>query len=260
MRKGRQQSLGFYFLPGMKGVHIVVRLKDVPGALGSVLLLLRDHLDILSSTSYGLGDGSAIWSGFGKMLMRDETEGTLKNRVERLSSVLECQVKGSDNGLLVDSFHLGMDVAPGRSGIVLPTEGLARTFGHLADIFGSGGETILFEEGASLGKSTGEYLNKRLGHGSLDWKVKALLGMYRVQGWGSASLKVEKPLTWYRVRFKDDFECSRGRKDGKGCGFVRGHLTGVVTTLSGSEFKGEEIKCRFRGDPFCEFLLSKQEA
>jgi predicted hydrocarbon binding protein len=84
--------------------------------------------------------------------------------------------------------------------------------------------------------------------------------MYRVQGWGSASLKVEKPRTRFKVRFRDDFECTGGRKDRKGCGFLRGHLATIVSTLSGSEFIGEESRCRLRGDPFCEFLLSKQVA
>lgn len=259
MKENRQQSLGFYFFPRMKGFHIVVRLKDVPGALGSVLLLLRDHVDIVGSASHGLGDGSAIWSGFGKSLLKAETEGKLKNRVERLSVVLECEVKGSDHGLLVDSFHSGIEVAPGRPGIVLPTEGLARTFDHLTEAFGSWAEIILFEEGFALGRSTGQYLNTRLGNSRLDWRIKALLGMYRVQGWGSASLKVEKPRARYRVRFHDGFECAGGGKVRKECGFLRGHLTSIVSTLSGSEFKGEETKCRLRGDPFCEFLLSRRE-
>jgi predicted hydrocarbon binding protein len=45
-------------------------------------------------------------------------------------------------------------------------------------------------------------------------------------------------------------------KDRKMCNLVRGCLTSAISTLSGTEFKSEENKCRFRGDPFCEFLLS----
>lgn len=260
MKEAKQQSLGFYFFPKMKGFHIVIRLKDVPGALASVLLPLRDHVNIVNSASYSVEDGNAIWSGFGKSLSKAETEGRLKKLVERLPNVLECEVKGSDHGLLIDSFHSGLEVAPGRPGTIFPTEGLARIYNHLAKVYGSGGETILFGEGSALGESTGQYLNARLGHGSLDWKVKALLGTYRVHGWGSASLKVEKPGTRFRVTVRDGFECAGEVKDRKGCGFMRGHLTGAISTLSGRKFEGEETKCRLRGDPFCEFLLSRKEA
>jgi predicted hydrocarbon binding protein len=260
MKEAKQQSLGFYFFPRMKGFHVVIRLKDVPGALASVLLLLRDHVNIVNSASYSVGDGDAIWSGFGKSLSKAETEGRLKNLVERLPVVLECEVKGSDHGLLVDSFHSGIEGAPGRPGIVFPTEGLARIYDHITKVLGSGGETILFEEGSALGKSSGQYLNARLGHGRLDWKVKALLAMYRVQGWGSASLKIEKTQARFRFRFRDDYECAGKERNRKECGFLRGHLTGMVSTLSGKEFEGEETKCRLRGDSFCEFLLSRKAA
>ena len=260
MKEAKQQSLGFYFFPKMKGFHIVVRLKDVPGALASVLLLLRDHVNIVNSANYSLGDGNAIWSDFGKSLSKTETGRRLEKQIKRLPAVLECEVKESDHGLLVDSFHSGIEVAPGRPGIVFPIIGLARVYDRIVQTFGSGGETILFEEGLELGKSTGQYLNERLGHGRLDWRFKALLGIYRTYGWGIASLEVEKPRAGFRVRVSDCFECSGMGKDRKACGFVRGHLTGTVSALSGNEFKGEETKCRLRGDSFCEFLLSRKEA
>jgi predicted hydrocarbon binding protein len=73
-------------------------------------------------------------------------------------------------------------------------------------------------------------------------------------------LEVEKPSTRFRVTVRDGFECAGGGKDRKECGFLRGHLASTISTLSGREFEGEETKCRFRGDSFCEFLLSRKEA
>jgi predicted hydrocarbon binding protein len=260
MKSTRKQSLGVYYSPRVKSFHVVVRLKDVPGALSSVLGLLRNHLDLIGSTSYNLEDGGAIWSGFGKSLSKDETEGKLRKLVKRSPKVLECEVKGSDHGLLIDSFHSGIEVAPDRPAVVFPLAGVSRIYDHLARILGSEGETILFEEGSALGKSSGQYLNTMLGHGRLDWKVKALLGTYSIIGWGSASLEVEKSGARYRVRIRDCMECFGVGKNRQECNLVRGCLTSAVSTLSGSEFKSEETKCRFRGHPFCEFLLSRQEA
>jgi len=254
-----KQSLGLYFSPRAKSFHVVARIKDVPGALSSVLELLRDHVNLVNSISYSLADGGAIWSGFGKSLSKAETEGKLKRLVERLPMVLECEVKGSDHGLLIDSFHSGLEVAPDRPAVVFPLVGVSGIYDHLARILGSGGETILFEEGSALGKSSGQYLNAMLGRGRLDWKFKALMGTYRTIGWGSASLNVEKSRTRYRVRVSNCMECAGMGKDRKGCNLLRGCLSSAVSTLSGSKFECEETKCRFRGDSFCEFLLSRQE-
>jgi predicted hydrocarbon binding protein len=259
MKPIKKQALGMYYSPKAKAFHIVAKLKDIPGALSSVLELLRDHLDLVNSISYSLEDDGAIWSGFGKSLSKTETEGKLKKLIRRSPMVLECQVKGSDHGLLIDSFHSGIEVAPDRPGVVFPLVGLSRIYDHLARILGSGGETILFEEGSALGKSSGQYLNTLLGHGHLDWKFKALLGTYSIIGWGSASLEVEKPGARFRVRVSDCMECAGMGKDRRRCNLLRGCLTSAVSTLAGSEFKCEETECRFRGDPFCEFLVSRQE-
>ncbi len=259
MHETRRQSIGFYFYPGMKGFHIVVKLKDTPGALYSVLGFLHDRVDFANSTSYSLGDGTAIWSGFGRSLSKSETEGGLEKRIERSPFVLECEVKGSDKGLLIDSFHSGLDVAPDRQGIIFPLVGVSRIYDRLAQAFGSGGETILFEEGSALGKSDGKYLNARFDKGELDWRIKAVLGMYRANGWGSVALEVEKLSTRFRFRIGDCFECNGRVEVRKGCSFLRGHLVGMISTLSDKEFQSEETKCRLRGDPFCEFLLSRKE-
>ena len=259
MKETRKQSLGFYFYPGMKGFHIVAKLKDVPGALHSVLGLLHDRVNFANSTTYSLEDGTAIWSGFGTSLSEGETEEKLKKSIEQSTFVLECEVKGSDHGLLIDSFHSGLDVAPGRPGVVFSIVGITRIYDRLVQTYGSGGETILFDEGSALGESMGQYLNERLGQDDLDWKVKALLGTYRAFGWGSASLEVEEPSARFRVTVRDDFECTEMGKVRKECAFLRGHLASAISTLSGREFGGEETKCRFRGDPLCEFLISRRD-
>jgi predicted hydrocarbon binding protein len=252
--------MGFYFYPGMKGFHIVARLKDDPGALYSLLGFLHDRVDFANSTSYSLRDGGAIWSGFGKSLSKSETAVRLKKRIERSPFVLECEVHESDKGLLIDSFHSGLDIAPDRPGIIFPLVGISRIYDRLAQAFGSGGETILFEEGSALGRSDGKYLNARFGKGSLDWRIKAVLGMYRANGWGSVTLEVEKPSTRFKFRIGDCVECAGKVEQRKGCNFVKGHLNGMVSTLADKEFQNEETKCRLRGDSFCEFLLSRKEA
>jgi len=255
----RQLPLGFYFDAGIRSFHIVARIKNVPGALYDLLGRLQANVDFVNSTSHSLGDGSAIWSGFGKSLLDDESEGRLKELIEWSPFVLECEVKGSDHGLLIDTFHSGLEVAPDRLGIIIPIAGAAQIFDRLAQTYGSAGKAILFQEGSALGKESGQYLKARLGRGDFDWKVEALLAIYRAYGWGSATLEVEDPNARFKVTVRDCFECSEMGKFRKGCDFLRGHLASAISTLSDKEFEGEETKCKLRGDSFCEFLLSRNE-
>ena len=232
----KQLPLGFYFDVGMRSFHIVTRIKNVPGALHDVLGRLHANVDFVNSTSYSLGDGSAIWSGFGKSLSEGETEGRLKELIEWSPFVLECEVKASDHGLLIDTFHSGLEVAPERLGIIIPIAGVAQIFDRLAQTYGSAGKAILFQEGSALGKESGQYLSARLGHGDLDWKVKALLAVYRAYGWGSPTLEVEESGDRSTVTVRDCFECAEMGKVRKGCDFLRGHLASGISTLNGKEF------------------------
>ncbi len=247
--------MGFYFSPNAKMFHLVVKMKEVPGALSSVLALLADKVDLVESMSYGAEDGRAIWSGFGKSLSKSATEGKLKSLVERSPMVIECEVKESDNGLIVDSFHAGVEVAPGRPAMIFPHAGFSRICDHLVRSLGSGGETVLFEEGSALGQSTGRYLNARLGQRRLDLRVKAALSLYRADGFGSPSLEVEEPGARFRITVHDCPECAETETERKECSFLRGHLVSVISTLSGSEFGAKETSCRLRGNPSCQFLL-----
>ena len=255
----KQLPLGFYFDAVTRGFHIVARMKNVPGALYDLLGRLQSSVDFVNSTCYSLGDGSAIWSGFGRSLLEDDTEGRLKELIEWSPFVLECEVKGSDHGLLVDTFHSGLEVAPDRLGIIIPIAGVAQIFDRSAQTYGSAGKAILFQEGSSLGKESGHYLNAMLGHGDFDWKVKALLAIYRAYGWGSAVLEVGELGTRFRVTVRDCFECAEMGRARQGCDFLRGHLASAISALSGKQFEGKETKCRLRGGPSCEFLLTRKE-
>ena len=257
MQPTKKRVFGYYYSPGAKTFHIVVRIKDVPGALNEVLELLRNHVDIIGSISYGLEDGTAIWSGFVRALSERETAPRLTKLVRSSPVVREAQATGSNRGLLVDSYHLGIEFGPDRVGMMMPFAGISQMFNRIASLLGSGGATVLFAEGSGFGASSGRYLNSLLGPGQLDWKVEALVGVYRTIGWGNASVHVEKTNSRYRVKFLDCFECSDAAGVRNECSFLRGHLTEALGTLSGSEFKVREKKCRLKGDSYCEFGMTK---
>jgi predicted hydrocarbon binding protein len=257
LKPGRKKVMGFYYSE-RPTFHIIARIKDSPGALRSVLDVLSDHVDLIGSLSYGLDDGTAMWSGFAYPLSKNETPTRLAKLVKKSSMVLESRVTGSDQGLLADTFHAGLEYGPGRAGVILPFAGISRMFDRLVVDFGSGGKTILYQEGKGIGAASAQYLNSLLGPQRLDWKVGALVALYRTIGWGVTSLEVDRSKAAYTVKVQDCFECTDGERVRKECGFLRGHLTSTVSSLSGSEFEGTETKCRLRGDSYCEFHLVKK--
>ena len=259
MENTKKKIPGFLFSRNSKMFHVVVRLKDKPGALSGVLQSLRASVDIICSVSYVTEDGGAIWSAFVKPLSRAETESKLEKLAMGSAFVEDCQVKGSDHGLMVDTLHSGVEYGPGRPGLIMPLSGVSRMNRALVEEFGSGGETVLYEEGRALGRASGDYLNSLLGRANPMWKVEAHAGLYRSLGWGIPSLQTERPGFTYVFRFNDCFECFEPDKVRKGCVFLRGHVAGTLSSLFGSEFQGEERKCRLRGGSVCEFRMTRVE-
>jgi predicted hydrocarbon binding protein len=254
----RKLILAFHFSPNEKTFHIVVRMKDVPGAASEVLSLLSDRIDLIGSQTYSLPDGKAVWNGFARALSRQESGRTLKRLLASSPIVEACEVRESDRGLLVDSYHSGLESGPGRRAVMMPLAGFTHMFDRLVRDFGTGGETILFEEGSALGKSSGEYLNSHLPSGSLDWKTKALVTMFRAVGYGDPHLKVLSPGKKYSLLFRDCFECSGAVGSRKECGFFRGQLSGTISTLANEEFDSEEVECRLRGATHCQFVVASK--
>lgn len=258
MKPQTKKIMGFHY-SNEQTFQIVALLEDKPGALGSILQLIGSRVNIISNLGYRQDDGRAICSAFVKPLQKNETEGGLRRLIESSPLVKECVVTSSDQGLLTDSYHSGIEASVGRRGALIPSAGISQMFNRLVTVFQSGGETILFEEGSALGKSTGEYLNPMLHKGELDWKVKGLVGIYRAIGWGVPDLKIQRSATEYSIRFAECFECSEGGKIRSGCWFLTGHLTNTLKVLSGENFVCKEVECVLRGDPLCEFHLAKRQ-
>ncbi len=256
----RRPYPGFYFSNDARMFHVVVKMKDVPGALSDVLSTLHETVDLVSSFSYNLGDGTAMLSCFGRSLSPDGNPAQVKAALEQSPMVVECQVKKGGNGVIVDTYHDGVEIAPGRPAIVIDVAGFSRVCDHISKLMGTGGETILFEEGSALGQMSGRFLKDKIGQGRLDQRVEAALDMYKAAGWGSGSLDVERNGAQYRITVRNCLECSEPSAVRKECVFLKGHLLRLVGSLSGEEFGIEETKCRLRGADCCEFLLARREA
>jgi len=260
LKPTRKRIHAFLYVPEGKGFHIVVGLKNVPGALESLLNLLRQHVDLTNTISYNTSEGKAISSVFAKSLSKSLTGAELKMAISKSPFVEDCEVVESNGGLVVDTFHRGTELGRNEPLLAISVRGLSQMFRNLVRIFGSGGETILFEEGLAVGQANGEYVKELFGEKFVRERMGDLAPLYQALGWGIVSLDVEEDGERVVIKADECFECSGDRGEGQGCPFVKGHMVGIVSAFTSNDYTGEETKCRFRGDPRCEFILQRKKS
>lgn len=256
--KGEKQKIfPVHFAPGKKLVHVVVRLSDAPGSLSSILNLLASRVNLVGTTTYTLSDGTAVFSGFAEALSPKETTEALRDLVLKSKAAKEADVVEGNGGLLVDTFHTGFSVGE-EDYILLRREGMAKMFDGVSRMLGSGGETLLYEEGKSMGRWNTSSLARKIGTERLRAHAGALNRLLAARGFGDIERK-EAPRGGVTVTVRDCFECSGELSSRKECSFVRGYLAGALTEEVGTDFDSVEEKCRMDGGEVCVFRFTPRK-
>ena len=249
-----KREFPLHYARGKKLFHIVVHMSDEPGSMTSVMDELGKTVNMIGTSSYTLGDGTAMLSSFAESLSPEETVGGLKKSLTGLKAVLDADVRAGEDGLLVDTFHTGISVG-GEDYLLLRREGLAGVFDHIVKIFGTGGEVLLYEEGKALGRDNAQKSMEQLGEERVVASARYLGRALTAQGWGKVDSDAEPKPEGVDVAVEDCFECSGGTKVRKGCDFMRGFLEGGVQVTRGVEGRVEETSCILRGDARCVFRI-----
>ena len=255
MQRRRRIEFPFYYSTDGKFVHIVAKLADEPGALASVLEALDARVNLIGTQSYSTEDGTAVFSGFGK-LMDSEDAHSIQKLASRSRSVKECQVWESKDGLLVDRFHTGLQTASGDPYLMLPAVALASAFETLVRTFGTGGETILYVQGVDYAKSRWEIYQKVLGPHP-EKRFNDLAAIFGTLGWGESTVYFDSGKLRYVTR--DCFECSVATHSSRGCSFLRGMAVGIAQGVFKKELTCIETRCRQKGGDVCEFVVSAKD-
>ena len=244
----------YYYSSQMKLFHVVARIRDVPGALAGVLTLLTTELNLLGSTSYSIEGDSAIFSCFAEALRKSESPEEVQGLLARSPWVLESNVTESRDGLLVDTFHTGVQVGTGEPYIMFPSAGMSDVFEKLVRTFGSGGETILYELGRNFGHDRFEQYKPLLGPDPKA-RVNEAAHIFEAMGYGGSSI-TRNPDGSILMVIEDCFECATPSDIGRTCAFRRGLAAGSFGALLGEEIVCQETKCRSKGAKFCEFMVT----
>jgi predicted hydrocarbon binding protein len=254
MTRRRRVVFPFYYSADKKLFHAVVRIRDVPGALAGVLTLLTTEVNLLGSTSYSIEEDSAMFSCFAEALRKSETPEDIQGLLAMSPWVLESKVSESKDGLLVDSFHTGVQVGNGEPYIMFPIAGMADIFEKLVKTFGSGGETILYELGRNFGYDRFDLYRPLLGPEPRT-RVDEAAHIFEALGYGASTIALN-PDGSVRMVVDDCFECTPPSETGRSCAFRRGLAAGSFAALLERETQCQETKCRSKGASFCEFVIT----
>jgi len=156
-------------------------------------------------------------------------------------------------GYVVDQFGFPVTTAGGTFRVVVfPAELLSRVFNSLQKQLGGPGKSLLFHLGEQYGKIIFEEQVKVLG---LDKRsaVTSLLELYSSFGMGVVEIvHADWKKGEFRIHIWDNYE---SLYEGE-CDFTRGFLAGLFSGALGRRLSAVETKCRFKGDPYCEFIVS----
>ncbi len=254
MSGSKKRIFPVHFAPGKKLFHIVVKLSDAPGSYSSVLNLLGTKVNLIGTSTYTLDDGTAIFSGFAEGLATGLTPHELKNLIMASRSAIAADVYEGEDGVLVDTYHTGYLVDKDEH-MLIRRDGMLHMFEHVSKMLGSGGDTLLYEEGKALGLRNGETMLKTLGLERVQSQAPVLSHLLAAKGFGAVEYKPGPGKNEFTMLVRDCFECAQPGSHRKGCNFIRGYLAGDATASTGREYEAEEVKCALRRGSICEFHL-----
>jgi predicted hydrocarbon binding protein len=249
--------------PQRRLFHVVLELKNEVGAISVITSLMAGAKIKILSGVVSTTDGGSLgtWSFFA-----DAKDSSLAaSQVQQLLSssryVQSAVVNQSDNGLLIDKVQFPLQWNTGERAITMRLDTFSAILRKIRDIFGTGGEVILFQQGLEAGKFRfGVETVGKVGDDILRALVSVLPG-YAAVGWGRAELMPNDSTdTVVTVRLWENFECQGRTSKGPYSQFVRGHLTGLFTGLMEGEVSCKERKCLSMGDEYCEFVISKPKS
>ena len=242
---------------GARQAQIVIKMKDVVGAVASVNSLMASaKVDIRQSMTFSLPrEPIAVYNAF--VVLNDPNE-SLEQVVEkiRLSQfVVEVQAFEGHEGAVVDviSFPVSWQ---GRRVVILAQYAMARMLDGIRELLGSGGHVILYELGMDYGKELANYFIGRLGREYLIHNYPYWLNVLAATGWGIPELKEAKEcFPDAAIRLSSCVECDGRTSKESVCSFMRGFLAGVFSEISGHTVHCEEVRCAARNEGHCEFQI-----
>ena len=258
LSRRRKVEYPFHYSPDGMMVHVVAELSDKPGTLAMLLNALGGKVNLIGTTSYVTDRGTAVFSGFGRVLSKHDNAESIQMLLAKYHSVFACEVWESNDGLIVDRFHTGLETGLGEHYTMFPTSSLAKTFEEVVRVFGTGGSTILYLQGLDNARERLEGYRRILGPHP-EKKIDEITSILEAFGYGTMTTSSDSYGWTLKLEVRDCFECSLGTDNKRTCEFLRGMLVGLYGGLFGKTVSCEETRCRLKGDKLCEFMIKAND-
>lgn len=245
-------------------------LNNVPGMLKQIVDLIAErNINIVRivSTSAVTNDTLHLFIGVDLTNKKVDPE-ELKNEIAKIKGVHEIEVVESrkSTDILYDVTHFPLTAHMGTErAIVTSMITWKPILTVLKEKLGRLGKTLLFHEGADIGK---EAFQKLLSLRKKNYEVKTVdmledvLIPMEALGWIKEFEVVnfkEKGEVAINIRIWNLWECEIQKPSKEPSSFLmKGLLAGYIAEMFNADLKDvkiEEVKCISKGDPYCEFKI-----
>jgi len=237
--------------------HVVLELslllRDVPGAIHSVSSVIKSYGGDIKwgITHESDKPGLAWWCTF--LLVKEDSVDAMIDSLRKLDLVSELSYTVHRDRIIVTRHHDRILSLGGRA-ILFRTEWLRHIHAAIGRTWGKEGtKALAYIVGVDMGKAAHESHVGLVGD-LKDELLNFLIDMMRGTGWISGG-SWRKDGDKYIIRLDGLFECEVAGESH----LVRGELAGYVTAIRGRDYKATEVKCRARGDGYCEFIVEPAE-
>lgn len=228
-------------------------VRQVVGALGVMLSLLYTYWDPTQQR-------------FGGTLVLDQTNA--HETPERIAAVLAgvpgiTVLASEEPGIGLAAFAQDRLSAAGTPVAVIARPFLGDTHKLLVQSLGDRAESLLFQAGESAGHQTAAgvpALVASLGLSLTPALMRERFYDLQVFGWANVvALQVDDRFRG-EARLVDTFEALawNGQATTSTCHWIRGFLTGALSSLTGSALRVSEPECQGKGDRYCRMTLQAQ--
>ncbi len=241
--------------------HVAVKSKNVPGALGDIATRIgKAGLNILTANDCSLpeAEDSAV-SFFVEPKVEGASEEDVKRALATSPFVTEVHVRRNESKLLIDDFGFPVMFFPSGRAVIFPQSGVMAMFKDITRMFGTGGESILFRAGYSVGAHGTNDVARAVGEDHLRLHSETFTAFYAALGWGKMEVLDAAPdLSSYKLRLTHGFESDGAKSVKPSCHFTRGMVSGSAERIYGTPVLCVEEKCAAAGDNYCLFTVSKR--
>lgn len=182
----------------------------------------------------------------------------LAQQLGQMAGISQVDVPTPETGLV--ALETGCLNVVGMPVTVMARQFIGETFRHIVDANPGSAEKMLFTAGRTAGQQAASGvpgLVQNLGMKLDPALIRERFHDVQVFGWGNiVALRVDDRFVGDAL-FSDDFEAAawNGKATTSQCNWLRGFLTGAVSSLIGSPVDVSEPECQAKGDAHCRMVF-----